>query len=130
MPLPAVSPNPVLFPCPLCGKPLDVRQSKKKKPYVICDPCGVQLFIRSKAGMMSFERLVRDAEQRNIWRRLDDLQGRYQRECPKCGKAFWIIPDQIKTNWVDGKFEGYRCPERGCDGVVGWKREKDGKEKK
>jgi hypothetical protein len=66
MPLPAVTANPVLFPCPLCGKPLDVRETKKKKPYVICDPCGVQLFIRSKAGMSSFERLVGDAEQRNI----------------------------------------------------------------
>jgi hypothetical protein len=31
---------------------------------------------------------------------------------------------------VDGEFEGYRCPERGCDGVVSWKQEKEGKEKK
>ena len=38
------------------------------------------------------------------------------------GKEFWIVPDLIKTNWVDGAFEGYRCPERGCTGVVGWKR--------
>ena len=130
MPLPAISLNPVLFPCPLCGKPLDVRLTKKKKPYVICDPCGVQLFIRSKAGMTSFDRLVKDAEQRNIWLRLDDLQVRYQRKCPECGKTFWILPDLIKTSWMDGKFEGYRCPERGCDGVVSWKQESEGKEKK
>ena len=70
--------GPARFPCPLCGQGLDVRQTKKKKPYVICDSCGVQLFVRSKAGMRSFEQLVSDAEQRNIWKRLDDLQARYQ----------------------------------------------------
>jgi ssDNA-binding Zn-finger/Zn-ribbon topoisomerase 1 len=112
------------FPCPLCGKGLDVRQTKKKKPYVICDPCGVQLFVRSKAGTHCFEQLVSDAEQRNIWKRLDDLQSRYQRRCPVCKKDFWIAPDQIKTSWVDGTFEGYRCPERGCSGVVSWTKEK------
>jgi len=127
MTLLAMSPNPTLFPCPLCGKPLDVRATKKKKPYVICDPCGVQLFIRSKAGMRSFEQLVSDAEQRNVWKRLEDLQTRYQRKCSECGKSFWIVPDQIKTSWVDGSFEGYRCPERGCKGFVPWKTEKEKK---
>lgn len=127
MTLLAMNPNPNLFPCPLCGKPLDVRATKKKKPYVICDPCGVQLFIRSKAGMRSFEQLVSDAEQRNVWKRLDDLQTRYQRKCLECGKSFWIVPDQIKTSWVDGSFEGYRCPERGCKGFVPWKTEKEKK---
>lgn len=116
----ALSPDPMLFPCPLCGKGLQVRQTKKKKPYVICDPCGVQLFVRSRAGMQSFEQLVSDAERRNIWKRLDDLQARYQRKCPECGKSFWIVPDLIKTSWVDGSFEGYCCPERGCKGVVRW----------
>ena len=111
------------FPCPLCGQALDVRQTKKKKPYVICDPCGVQLFVRSRAGMESFERLMSDAERRNIWQRLEDLQGRYQRKCSKCGKRFWIVPGQIKTSWIDGKFEGYSCPERRCDGVARWEQE-------
>jgi hypothetical protein len=100
-----------------------VRQTKKKKPYVICDPCGVQLFVRSKAGMNVFEDLVSNAAQRNIWKRLDDLQARYRRKCPECKKEFWIVPDQIKTNWMNGSFEGYRCPERGCDGIVTWNKE-------
>jgi transcription elongation factor Elf1 len=113
-------PNPTLFPCPLCGRGLDVRQTKKKKPYVICDPCGVQLFIRSKAGMHIFGQLVSEGAQRNIWKRLDDLQTRYQRTCPECGKNFWIVPDQIETSWVNGKFEGYQCPEPGCKGIVRW----------
>lgn len=70
--------------------------------------------------MHVFEQLVSDAGQRNIWKRLDDLQSRYRGKCPECGKEFWIAPDQIKTNWLDGTFVGYRCPERGCDGVVSW----------
>jgi hypothetical protein len=119
--------RPTRFPCPLCGQGLDVRETKKKKPYVICDSCGVQLFVRSKAGMRIFEHLVSDAEQRNIWKRLDDLQARYQRECPECEKDFWIVPDLLKTSWVDGKFEGYRCPERGCPGVVSWNSNKEKK---
>lgn len=127
MTLLAGNPNATLFPCPLCGKPLDVRATKKKKPYVICDPCGVQLFIRSKAGMRSFQQLITDAEQRNIWKRMDDLQARYQRKCPECGRTFWIVPDQIKTSWLDGSFEGYGCPERGCKGFVPWKTEKEKK---
>ncbi len=127
MPL-GLSVGPTRFPCPLCGQGLDVRQTKKKKPYVICDPCGVQLFVRSKAGMHIFEQLVSEADQGNIWKRLDDLQGRYRLKCPECNKAFWIVPDQLKTSWVDGKFEGYRCPERGCSGVANWNN--SGKEKK
>jgi ssDNA-binding Zn-finger/Zn-ribbon topoisomerase 1 len=118
------SPRPARFPCPLCGQGLDVRQTKKKKPYVICDACGVQLFVRSKAGMRSFEHLVSDAEQHNIWKRLDDLQARYRRKCPKCRKDFWIVPDLINTSWMDGTFGGYRCPERGCTGIVSWNQEK------
>lgn len=118
--------GPTRFPCPLCGQGLDVRQTKKKKPYVICDPCGVQLFVRSKAGMHIFEKLVSEADEGNIWKRLDDLQARYRLKCPECNKDFWIVPDHLKTSWVDGKFEGYRCPERGCSGVVNW----DSKEKK
>ncbi len=109
-----------LFPCPLCGRGLDVRETKKNKPYVVCDPCGLQLFVRNKTGMSKFEQLVSDAQQRNIWARLEDLQHRYQKKCSNCGNKFWITPDQLKTSWLDGSFEGYRCPERGCDGVAGW----------
>ena len=125
MPSLALRMKPTLFPCPLCGRGLDVRQTKKKKPYVVCDFCGVQLFVRNKSGMQCFERLVENAEQRNIWERLADLETRYRRKCPNCGKAFWIVPSLVKTSWMDGTFEGYRCPERGCSGVVGWAMEKE-----
>jgi len=32
------------FPCPICTELREVRITKKKKPYVTCDPCGIQFF--------------------------------------------------------------------------------------
>ena len=40
-----------LFLCPLCEKALRVKLTKKDKPYVVCDLCGIQLFIRGKEGV-------------------------------------------------------------------------------
>lgn len=38
--------------CPLCGRPIEIRLDKKHgKPYSICDPCGLQMFIRRKQGI-------------------------------------------------------------------------------
>ena len=39
------------IPCFLCGRKLTVRTDKNGKPYLICDPCGSQHFIRRKQGM-------------------------------------------------------------------------------
>ena len=35
-----------VIPCWLCGSPIPVKFSKKRKPYLICDNCGLQIFIR------------------------------------------------------------------------------------
>ena len=43
------------IPCFLCGTELAVRTDKNGKFYLVCNPCGVQHFIRRKQGM---ERLV------------------------------------------------------------------------
>lgn len=120
MPLKLDLTTPRFFPCPVCGQGLRVKETKKDKPYMVCDPCGMQLFVRNAMGISRFERLVTSAEQRDIWKRLEELQQRYRRKCPECGKDFWITPDQIKTSWMDGSFAGYRCPERGCGGIVTW----------
>ena len=40
----------ILFPCFLCGNGLEVKLSKKNKPYFICEPCGIQVFIRREKG--------------------------------------------------------------------------------
>lgn len=41
--------------CFLCGNGLDVRASKRNKPYLVCEPCGIQIFIRRQQGI---DRLV------------------------------------------------------------------------
>lgn len=39
------------FPCPLCEEKCEIRLSEKCKPYIVCDPCGVQMFIRKTDGI-------------------------------------------------------------------------------
>ena len=34
------------MPCFLCSKELELRRDKHKKPYFVCDSCGVQIFVR------------------------------------------------------------------------------------
>jgi predicted RNA-binding Zn-ribbon protein involved in translation (DUF1610 family) len=46
------------FPCPVCGEPRNVKPSKRGKPYIVCDECGVQLFIRNPKGISRFNDLV------------------------------------------------------------------------
>ena len=107
-----------LFPCCVCGGAREVRTTKKGKPYMICDPCGVQMFVRVETGIRRFEQLIANADENNIWKRLAELEQRYQFECPKCRKKFWLTPELIKTNWANGKLEGYRCPDSACGGLA------------
>ena len=46
------------MPCFLCGKTLKVKKTKGNKPYFICDTCGLQAFIRYKAGIRRFQTLL------------------------------------------------------------------------
>lgn len=86
------------FPCPVCLRPLDVRTSKRKKPYVICSPCGVQMFIRERAGIEAFEALVEQGRKDNVLARVAELERRCRLQCPQCGKSFWLSPELIITN--------------------------------
>ena len=43
------------IPCFLCGQSTQVKDTRKGKPYFICDPCGLQAFIRRPKGQ---ERLM------------------------------------------------------------------------
>lgn len=107
-----------LFPCCICGEPREVRMTKKAKPYMICDLCGMQMFVRVENGIRRFDRLVADAHQNDVWKRLADLQKRYQFKCPECSKKFWLTPELTKTSWLNGQLEGYRCPEPLCGGIA------------
>ena len=42
--------EPMTIPCFLCGNSIEVKNTVKGKPYFICDPCGLQAFIRRAKG--------------------------------------------------------------------------------
>jgi transcription elongation factor Elf1 len=109
-----------MFPCPVCTDPREVRLTKKKKPYITCDPCGIQVFVRGPAGIAAFNRLIDRANGRDLWTRLREMESRYNLKCPKCGCRFWAERELVKTNWVDGSFLGFRCPE--CEEIVEWEK--------
>jgi DNA-directed RNA polymerase subunit RPC12/RpoP len=47
-----------IMPCHLCGAGLDIRMSKRGKPYVMCSDCGTQLFVRGKTGIKRLRGLL------------------------------------------------------------------------
>ncbi len=51
------------FPCPLCKEHLEVRLDVKHgKPYVICNPCGVQMFVRREKGIELLNKKVKSVQ--------------------------------------------------------------------
>ena len=101
--------------------PAEVRITKKKKPYITCDPCGIQLFVRGPAGVAAFNRLLDRAETEDLWTRLAEMDRRYRLKCPACSCHFWIERGLAKTSLLDGSFQGFRCPAKNCREVVAWK---------
>lgn len=39
------------LPCFLCTTKLEKRIDKNGKPYFVCNPCGIQLFVRREHGI-------------------------------------------------------------------------------
>jgi len=54
------------LPCFLCAAKLDRRTDKNGKPYFICNPCGIQLFVRREHGIRLLDKLIRDCEKNEI----------------------------------------------------------------
>ena len=54
------------LPCILCGHKLEKRIDKNKKPYFICDSCGIQLFVRRKRGIELLEEAFRNSERARL----------------------------------------------------------------
>jgi hypothetical protein len=48
-----------IFPCPICGLPLQVRVARTAKPYCHCDPCGIQLFFRGREGVERLREILK-----------------------------------------------------------------------
>src|SRR5437016_3634829 len=55
-----------MLPCFLCGEVLDQRSDKNRKPYFICDPCGLQMFVRRKPGHDNLRQLQRELRGRDL----------------------------------------------------------------
>jgi ssDNA-binding Zn-finger/Zn-ribbon topoisomerase 1 len=110
-----------MFPCPVCTSPREVRITKKGKPYVTCDPCGIQLFVRGTAGIEAFNRLLDRAERDDVFARFADMERRYYVRCPACRRSFWIAPGLAKTSMFDGSLQGFRCPSKDCREIIPWK---------
>jgi transcription elongation factor Elf1 len=109
------------FPCPICTELREVKLTKKKKPYITCDPCGIQLLVRGPAGISSFQRMIDSGTNQGLWTTLKGLEPLYRLKCPACGCRFWIKPNLVKTSMFDGSLRGFRCPEKKCGATVPWK---------
>jgi len=110
-----------LFPCPVCGVPQEVRSSKKDKPYITCNSCGVQVFVRGREGVQEFKRLLEKAVREGTFERMKETIRRYRLGCNICGTQFWIEPKLVETSFFDGRLRGVRCPKVECGAVNEWK---------
>src|SRR6185312_9486417 len=54
------------LPCLLCVAKLEKRTDKNGKPYFVCNPCGIQFFIRRQHGIALLEKLLRNIEKNEI----------------------------------------------------------------
>lgn len=54
------------IPCFLCSRKLPKRTDKNDKPYFVCDPCGVQIFIRRKQGIDNLAELIAQLEEHDF----------------------------------------------------------------
>ncbi len=98
--------------CFLCQRLLEVRTSKKNKPYLVCDDCGIQVFLRVEKGMKRLERL---------------LQGKVSFSdtfilCRDCRVAVEKCSKKISESLF--RKAGIYCPE--CDELLLEKSEVDG----
>jgi hypothetical protein len=99
------------LPCFLCGKQLDQRTDKNNKPYFICNPCGMQVFIRRELGIQKLEELIRNLkdgklplrthtrvlyEVQAILSEMDDLKAEIKRLDGEIG-FFWIDQDKLRA---------------------------------
>jgi DNA-directed RNA polymerase subunit RPC12/RpoP len=54
------------IPCFLCSQELRQRKDKNEKPYFICDPCGLQIFVRGRQGIENLAQLIATLRERDF----------------------------------------------------------------
>lgn len=54
------------IPCFLCSQELAQRKDKNEKPYFICDPCGVQIFVRGRQGVKNLAQLIETLKEKDF----------------------------------------------------------------
>jgi chaperonin cofactor prefoldin len=54
------------IPCFLCIQELTQRTDKNRKPYFVCDPCGVQIFIRGRQGIKNLSELIATLKEKDF----------------------------------------------------------------
>ncbi len=54
------------LPCFLCVEKLEERIDKNGKPYFVCNPCGIQLFVRRPHGIALLNKLLADTARNEI----------------------------------------------------------------
>ena len=100
-----------VLPCFLCGKQLNQRTDKNNKPYFICNPCGMQIFIRRELGIKKLEELIRNLKEGELPLRkhaqvlyevqamlseMDDLKAEIKRLDGEIG-FFFIDQDKLRA---------------------------------
>ena len=97
------------LPCILCGRKLEKRTSKKNgKPYFVCDPCGIQLFVRRQQGIEKLEEVFKNIEKAQIplrvhARHLNEIQALLKEiegvkaEIEKLGTSIFISDHKLRV---------------------------------
>jgi hypothetical protein len=104
------------FPCPLCGAGLPILASKRQKPYFVCNHCGVQIFVRGKAGIarlrdMSKEGILVSGKGEsalhgiNLYNRLEQLKLQEHELAQKRGIFFFDENVENAIRIVDAEIE-------------------------
>jgi DNA-directed RNA polymerase subunit RPC12/RpoP len=104
------------LPCFLCGAGLPILASKRKKPYLTCNGCGVQIFVRGKSGIARLHELARlgilvsVAKESamhgiNLYNRLEQLKIQKRDLAIKRGIFFWNSDVENAIRIIDTEIE-------------------------
>jgi hypothetical protein len=102
-----------IIPCFLCQQDIEIKSSKRGKPYLVCNSCGIQTFIRGKKGIKLFSDLItsintkENQEFNSRFLQLTALQGKInkfkaKRDKIKNDAAFWelMFPDKNRETII------------------------------